>query len=134
MSFPQYFQYGGYTISSELRDFGRSVFVYIVRQGNNRGRPDQLLQFNSESDTVTEVDLEEGARLPDRPTFQVPALLLTDLIGSLQAAVQSTGADPVPSESKIQGKLEATERHLQDLRRLVFKEFTGPQFDVGAKE
>lgn len=63
---------------------------------------------------------EEG--LIEKPSF----ILTPDMLSGLMAELTRKGIKP-PAHSFVEGKLEATERHLEDMRALVFEktEITG---------
>lgn len=55
-----------------------------------------------------------------KPAFVIEEQELRELIEAFVVAGADRGIDN-PTESKIAGKLEATEKHLEDMRKLVFK-------------
>ena len=56
-----------------------------------------------------------------RPTLRVPEEISQELYKALQLALEKRGTKP-DSTSKVEGILEATKYHLEDVRRLVFEE------------
>lgn len=55
-----------------------------------------------------------------KPTFSIPYELAADFRVGIVEALREWGVEN-ETESKIAGKLAATDRHLEDMRRLVFK-------------
>lgn len=55
-----------------------------------------------------------------KPAFTIDERTLRDLIAAFAELAQSRGIEN-KSETFTKGKLEATERHLADMRQLVFK-------------
>lgn len=82
--------------------------VYLSRV-RERGSREYLLADGS---TIT---IKEGMPLKEDPVF---ATLDDDQLNALQIAITAHGIKP-PEASYIQGKLEATERHLEDMRSIV---------------
>ena len=61
---------------------------------------------------------EETAMLRADPTFFIPGYLEEAFLNSMLEAINGVGVK-LDKDSKIEGKLEATKYHLEDLRRLL---------------
>ncbi len=81
--------------------------VYIYRRSNHKTEV-----WYGDKVTV----YEEGASMSDMPSFSMTPEMLQDL----SDALNNIGIKP--QKGFMEGKLEATERHLSDMRELVFKE------------
>lgn len=82
--------------------------VYISRKHSSGGR--EYLKSGEMVETVA-----PGMAPKDDPYF---ALLDEDQLKALQVAISEFGIKP-PEASYIEGKLEATEKHLEDMRSIV---------------
>jgi hypothetical protein len=58
---------------------------------------------------------EEGGAIPDNPTLQ----LSPEALQALADALDKIGI--TPKQGFVEGKLEATEKHLEDMRSIAFK-------------
>lgn len=81
-----------------------------------------IYQSLPNGDTELFNHLFEGTILPKygayvEPTFRIPENVLPVLMEAL-----SKNGVKLPEKAFIEGKLEATERHLEDMRTLVFQE------------
>jgi hypothetical protein len=84
--------------------------IWIYRRGFN-GKV--IVLYSLGEDKIEEKEYDTGfSRLPATLTIS------TYLVPVLLAAIVSKGIKP-PEQSFVQGKLEATELHLQDLRHLL---------------
>jgi hypothetical protein len=113
--------FNGYGVHAEIRDFGRSVYLYVIRskQISRNATSDMLLRFTETG--VTETPLEEGARYTDQPSLIIPNLAMDAMVAAVQGMASTMmGRRPLTAEITLQGKLDATERHLDDMRRLLF--------------
>jgi hypothetical protein len=54
------------------------------------------------------------------PTFTLPGKMAGQILVALARAIEGHGIEP-SSESRAKGQLEATIRHLEDMRAIVFK-------------
>lgn len=84
----------------------KNVWIYMRRPDGS----DDILQ----SDGVTIKNIKHGA--PMEPTMK----LSPETLEAFFNALSRKGFTP-PKASHTEGKLEATERHLKDMRKLVFK-------------
>lgn len=90
---------------------GRSANAIYLTRHNATGREYMLAE-----DTIR--TLREGEVTKDDLTF---ARLDDEQMRALLVAFETHGIK-LPEASYTQGKLEATESHLEDMRKLVFKE------------
>jgi hypothetical protein len=76
--------------------------------------------------TLVFKDLGKGGaiRLPDEPTLRIPREHGKEFFESMAKVADERGF-PSPSEENVKGLLEATERHLEDMRTLVFRDKQG---------
>ena len=65
-------------------------------------------------------ELKYGDKVADEFILKIPTEYKQILIDALIKGFGDIGISP-KGESKLEGKLEATEKHLQDMRTLVFK-------------
>lgn len=91
-------------------DFGFETKIWLV----NRDRREYL----SVEDGVRSWKLWPEVGIDDAPPPLV--VLPGDVLPELMEALIKQGTKP-PAESFNKGKLDATERHLEDMRSLVFK-------------
>jgi hypothetical protein len=83
------------------------VFVYYEKDRQ------RIMLLNPDGKTFTEYDT--GACLNPTPTYVLPY----DMLKSLRDELDTFGIRGA-SDEKIAGKLEATQAHLEDMRKLVF--------------
>lgn len=96
------------------------VFV-ICEPGPNQGDVGSYLQFTNNGIALTKLVRErEGSSDYVKPAFRVPENILREILTAFAEAAQDRGIEK-RSESFVKGKLDATEKHLEDMRTLVFK-------------
>lgn len=96
-----------------------TVEIYAYEEGNGKHCGIELEQYKDGKLEVKRVDLKEyESNL--KPVLRIARGFAKDLLPGLQAALDNAGIEK-PSESKTAGRLEATERHLLDLQKIVFK-------------
>jgi hypothetical protein len=89
--------------------------VYIIDRFRSNGKS-YLLHFGKFNNSWDELsELEERPE----PTFILSGMDANELLKSLADSISDMGVK-TESDFKIQGKLEATEKHLEDMRKLVF--------------
>ncbi len=101
-------------IKDSIARYGKDIFIY-----RNIGGKTEI--YHSD-ETVTIFD--EGSAIDSKPTIYLD----DDMLQQLADLLDKNGFKP--QKGFIEGKLESTENHLEDMRRLVFKNHT-PQ---GGKE
>lgn len=90
-----------------------SIRLYVFR------KMDGYTEFTTKGGTERQTVKASDPRDADKLWFgEFPN---TEVAGLVLEAVQKIGV-PLPSKDYTAGKLEATERHLEDLHQLVFKE------------
>jgi len=102
--------YEGWRIEIQDRPAMFYSDIWIYRRG-----PDNktiLYRMDGQTDTATESTHEYGSHLPATLTIE------TDLLPLLMEALTKKGVKP-PAHSFVEGKLDATERHLQDMRKML---------------
>ena len=62
--------------------------------------------------------MEEGKEY--EPSLKISRVFVPGFLEALSAALDKSGVRP-PSTDRIEGEMEATRKHLEDMRRLVFK-------------
>lgn len=97
-----------------------TVEIYAYEEGKGRNYGIELEQFKDGNLTVHRIEHKENATMDLKPVLRITRDFAKDLLPALQIALDNAGIEK-PSESKIAGRLEATERHLIDLQKLVFK-------------
>lgn len=101
-----------------------SCEVFIVDMPKSLGRRDviQFLNFKETGEAVeTERVNNSEMKLDDiAPTMILPQNRLNEILQAFTEAVRERGFG-YENESTAKGKLEATEKHLEDMRRLVFE-------------
>ena len=95
----------------KLKDRPAQYFtdIFIFRRGSNNKT---ILYGIKDDSIVEEKEFDLGESVP--PTITIP----TDLVPILLVAITKKGIK-MPEESFTKGKLEATENHLGDLRKLL---------------
>ena len=93
----------------EYRPGMLATFIYISR----RVSPDKMQFLTKGGDEV--ITVEANGALKDEVYY---ARFEDDIIGSLIVEALDKRGIKAPSQSYIEGKLEATENHLHDLRKL----------------
>lgn len=63
--------------------------------------------------------IKPGEPLPDGAVWDIPADIFDEMLKGFAEMASEKGIK-LESDLKREGKLEATERHLEDMRRLVF--------------
>ena len=105
-----------FKVHLEKVDFGRVTNVYVTKI-----KGDKFVNlYMHDGASVREV-CEEGVKI-QKPFFSIPSSH-TEILQSLIDELLGAGIKP-SEELFTKGKLEATERHLEDMRRLVFREPT----------
>lgn len=103
------------------QNYARDVVeIYACSEENNNNYGIELEQFKDGDLKVTRRELKSHEDPDLKPVLRITREFAKELLPALQAALDNAGIEK-PSESKIQGKLEATERHLADLQKLIFK-------------
>lgn len=94
------------------------IFAYAEENGQHYGI--ELEQFKDGDLKVNRRELK--AHESDlKPVLRITRQFAKELLPALQVALSDAGIEK-PSESKLSGRLEATEKHLADMRALVFKD------------
>lgn len=94
------------------------IFAYDEGQGRNYGI--ELEHYKDGQLQVKRIECKENTAIDLKPVIRISRHFAKDLLPALQAALDNAGIEK-PSESKLAGKLEATEHHLADLQKLIFK-------------
>ena len=84
--------------------------TFVTERGNRR--------FYAKPINLEFTEVEEGAAF--EPTLKIPGEECRSFLASMAEALREKGIKP--EESKLEGKVEALQNHLKDMRRLVFKE------------
>jgi hypothetical protein len=96
--------------------------IFIVEEPTRDFRRGDVLGFlNMKPDgevIVTQKVYGHGAELDMKPTMILDEMATRELIAAFAELAKDQGLEP-DSESKAKGKLEATERHLADLQKLL---------------
>ncbi len=106
-------KYNGEWQISIKEDFSWDVSVYIFRH---------VIEGTEMLKVGKNGSLEYGAIIPHggskdvKPTFQLPP----ETLQSLFDALQKRGMKP-SDQSFVEGKLQATEKHLEDMRKIAFE-------------
>lgn len=89
----------------------------IIQKHKNMPRAKMIASFNRSvlGQFMTNAQLDDIA-----PTMILPQNRLNEVLRAFSEAVREKGFG-YETESTAKGKLEATEKHLEDMRRLVFK-------------
>src|SRR5690349_15204398 len=66
--------------------------------------------------------IQPGDALPDGAVWDIPTDIFDEMVKGFAEMASEKGIK-LESDLKREGKLEATERHLDDMRKLVFKDF-----------
>ena len=98
----------------QFRPAMMSNAVYLVRRTHIGAR--EYLKGNG---TVITFTAEDYIKESDDPIF---AWLDDSMLAALAAAITKQGIK-TPDQNLIQGKLEATERHLEDMRTIALKKY-----------
>ncbi len=100
--------------------------VYIVSDDRDRGinQGDVICFYNFKEDgqcIATQKVYDHGFSLGDmKPSFIVPENILREMLSAFTDKAREENVE-IKSDSFIKGKLDATESHLADMRKLVFK-------------
>lgn len=96
----------------DYSDFGRDLKLWIVDDNSERRK---LLHY--ENGVWIASDIEGGAS-EQEPSLKLPGRLGDEVLKAMVEAFNARGFKP-ESGLKVEGRLEATERHLDDLRVLL---------------
>lgn len=100
--------------------------IYFVNEPSRDFKKGDIIQFLNVKENgeviVTEKKHEYGMILDMKPTMILLESETRELIAAFVEHARQEGLK-FNTESKAEGKLEATEKHLEDMRKLVFKEF-----------
>lgn len=105
----KYYKSGEWIVNIVRRPWGMDAELWVARKID-----DKTLVLNvSESGTLTETIVKEGEQ-PQKPFAIMPLELLQVFVDAL--------TDKIPPTKKevVEGILEATKFHLEDMRKLVF--------------
>lgn len=80
----------------------------------------EILEITGSRETTWKVFKDEGYESNIPPSFTIPHSISESVKRALSDVLDEHGFKPA-SEAGLRGKLEATERHLEDMRKLVFK-------------
>lgn len=94
------------------------IFVYEII---DRERV-RYLNFHAGQLTWTEAFIGPGEAWAAKPLFTMERSVAKELISAFIKSAKQTGI-PMPTEDRMLGELEATKKHLEDLRNLVFKPY-----------
>lgn len=94
-------------------DYSNELQIYIIEE-----KPDGTRYFAKPIKPFEMKKHEEG-EIED-PTMRFTDHIASSFLDALKLEMERHGIKP-DSDFKIQGKLDATEKHLDDMRRLVFK-------------
>ncbi len=97
----------------EQKPCNRGVDIYIYEERNGK----TCLYQTTE---LTIKECEAGAS--DEPTIKFNYPIANELLQALQEAIVNIGIKPKEG-NKIEGLYEATKEHLNDMRKLVFKQY-----------
>lgn len=92
----------------------KSALIYLIEHTWS-DEPNRLLR--PKDDGWEWVEVEPPEDLPG-PTLKLPVSEAEELMHGIAEEILGV-EDPVRRQSRVEGKLEATERHLDDLRRLT---------------
>jgi len=96
--------------------------IFFVNRPNDLKKGDviQFINFKENGEAVQIEKVHEyGMAMDDiKPTMILPENQTRELLSAFSELAKSNGFEH-DSESKAKGKLEATERHLSDLRQLL---------------
>lgn len=103
--------------------------VNISRPPGTLGGHVSIYRINSGERTIQVLSVEKGVLIGNTykrgEPVEIPTFIIDDemelrgIIAAFQEAGKALGVE-MPTESHSAGKLEATEKHLEDMRRLVF--------------
>lgn len=90
------------------KDYGLKKVIRVRGEGNH--------YYNFQRGTLDKVS--EGEMLNPELVFALP----TEVYNAIAQAMKADNSVPSPKRDFIEGKLEATEKHLEDMRKIVFTE------------
>ena len=96
----------------DYSDYGMDLKLWIVDDKSERRK---LLHY--ENDNWVATDIEGGAYL-GKPSIHLPGRLGEEVMQAMADAFSKRGIK-TDNDHKIQGTLEATKYHLEDLRKLL---------------
>ncbi len=67
------------------------------------------------------IEIKAGEQIPDEYIIKLPNFMASVLLQTLAETLDKHNIK-TDKDAKIQGTLEATKKHLEDMRRLVFKQ------------
>ncbi len=93
--------------------------IYFVNEPSSPGLPIEFINIKEDGTAIaTRKVFDPGAAQQNPPTLILDEYQTRELIQAFVDIAKEEGIEP-SSESKAKGKLEATERHLEDLRKLL---------------
>lgn len=99
-----------------------AIQIYAATKSENDGKR-YALEISGYTDGVLEIqktELKEAEYREIKPLLSFNHHYGKEWLQAIRKALDDYGV-PKDSESRLEGKLEATTQHLQDMRRLVFK-------------
>ncbi len=96
------------------QDYGTNSIHLIVI--DREARPTKVLNLY----TGESIEVAEGNSVPEQFILKLPRVIGDQVLKAFAEALDEKGIK-TENDFKIQGLLEATKKHLNDMRRLVFK-------------
>lgn len=96
----------------DYSDYNRDLKLWIVDDKSERRK---LLRYK---DGIWHAEDIENGGVQQEPSLHLPGRLGEEVMKAMVNAFSERGIKP-ESDSKLQGKLEATEKHLEDMRTLL---------------
>lgn len=100
-------------VSKSFDAFETQIRIIHYANGRTYVAKTMVLEFEDVGDQSGLIALPE-------PSIRVPGNISDEFMKAFVDAADDLGI-PKPSEQRNEGKLEAMEKHLEDMRRLVFK-------------
>jgi len=98
----------------DYSNYNRDLKLWIVDDKSERRK---LLNYDYKNEKWISTDIEEGV-LGLEPSLNLPGRMGEEVMQAIVEAFNERGIKP-ESGNKTEGKLEATEKHLEDLRMLL---------------
>ena len=94
--------------------------IFILRDKDSSRINISFINFDLNGNAIAkDVQREEELSAKFKPAMILPEKETRELLAAFAEAAKQRGA--VKSDSYLTGKVEATEKHLEDMRRLVFE-------------
>jgi hypothetical protein len=101
---------------------GGLVKIFVLEE---KGRERYAITLDRTTKLLTQKKIEDGSAEEAETFIELPVGFFNDFVKAITDYASNNNIK-TESETLLQGKLGATERHLEDMRKIVFKDYDKP--------